>query len=145
MVRNVTIEVLDSIPEEIADIIPHGFNNNIRWNFGHIYLDQYLWIYHKIKDKNPVADALHKWFGFGTKPQEWDTSPPTLTELRRLLIEQSLHIRSSFATRLDEPLTSPTELGMSTIGEVIPRTLYHEGLHVGAIQTMKRTILNTKC
>jgi hypothetical protein len=35
-VRRMTEQTMKEIPEEISDIIPKGFNNNIRWNFGHI-------------------------------------------------------------------------------------------------------------
>jgi hypothetical protein len=35
--RKWTVEYLRTIPEEVANQIPHGHNNNIRWNAGHIF------------------------------------------------------------------------------------------------------------
>jgi hypothetical protein len=42
--RSYILGVLENVSGEEADEIPKGFNNKIRWNLGHIYLDQYLWI-----------------------------------------------------------------------------------------------------
>jgi hypothetical protein len=39
-VRTSTIRSVEGLDEKLADIIPKGFNNNIRWNLGHIYLMQ---------------------------------------------------------------------------------------------------------
>ncbi len=40
--RREVLGVLEDITEEQAEVIPAGFKNNIRWNLGHMYLDQYL-------------------------------------------------------------------------------------------------------
>jgi hypothetical protein len=139
-VRKVTLKVLKDVTEEMADIVPEGFNNSIRWNIGHIFIDQYMWLYFKIPDELKLPDQYKELFGFGTKPADWKIQPPSLEELKALLRQQPVHIRQTFGHRLDEKLIEPTELGMSTIGEVIPRTLYHEGLHVGTILSIKKVI-----
>ncbi|MFD1134767.1 DinB family protein [Paenibacillus urinalis] len=38
------LHLVQDLTEEEAEMIPTGFNNNMRWNLGHIILDQYLWI-----------------------------------------------------------------------------------------------------
>ena len=35
-VRGITEQAMKGFVQEVLDIIPHGFNNTIRWNFGHI-------------------------------------------------------------------------------------------------------------
>jgi hypothetical protein len=62
--------VLKDVTEEMSNIIPEGFNNSIKWNVGHIFLDQYLWIYLKIDDELEVPEHFREWFGYGTKPVE---------------------------------------------------------------------------
>jgi len=40
VVRAITLQKLESITEDVADIMPEGFNNTIRWNVGHILIVQ---------------------------------------------------------------------------------------------------------
>lgn len=49
--RSTVMDVLRDVTDEEADLVPSGFNNNIRWNAGHIFLDQYLWIQVLTKEK----------------------------------------------------------------------------------------------
>ena len=35
-VRALPLRVLDATPEELADRVPEGYVNSIRWNLGHI-------------------------------------------------------------------------------------------------------------
>ncbi|REJ09009.1 DinB family protein [Halobacillus trueperi] len=39
-VRKRSLAALDVTTEEVADAKPEGFLNNIRWNFGHIFVSQ---------------------------------------------------------------------------------------------------------
>ena len=100
--RQEVIHFLEDVTEETAEIIPVGFNNNIRWNLGHIYLDQYLWIETLIKEKTEVPEIFHSWFGFGTSPADFQESTPSLVELRSLLTEQPKRIRETYSHRLEE-------------------------------------------
>ncbi|MEK5389259.1 DinB family protein [Margalitia sp. FSL K6-0131] len=135
--REWTLGLLKNITEEQADIVPKGFNNNIRWNLGHIYLDQYLWIKAVTKEPIPIPEGFQEWFGFGTKPADWKTAPPRLDQLKKLLAEQPKVIRELYGNRLEEEF-APTELGMHTIAQVLVRTIYHEGMHAETIKLMKR-------
>lgn len=136
------LHVLEDVSEEMSNIVPKGYNNSIKWNAGHIYVDQYLWIYHKINDELVLPKNFMELFGFGTSPATWAVEAPTLEQIKDLLRIQVNEIKEKFGTRLDEQLVEPTELGMNTIGEVIPRTIYHEGLHIGAIISLKKAILS---
>ncbi len=137
--RGVTLQVIDSVTEEMADIVPQGFNNNIRWNLGHIYLDQYLWIQHLTKEPISFPDGFRKWFDYGTSPVTWASATPSLTTLKELLAEQPRFIKENYGDRLEEEFPE-TELGMHTIAQVLVRTIFHEGLHIAAIQGIRRFV-----
>ncbi len=137
--REETLQMAESLSEEAADIIPEGFNNNIRWNLGHIYVDQYLWIKHLIKEPIEVPDGFHEWSGFGTSPADWDKQPPSLDFLKQLLGGQIDAIRMKYGNRLDMEYQK-TEYDMQTIAEVLVRTIYHEALHTETIKGIKRFI-----
>lgn len=130
---------VEGISEEEAERIPTGFNNNIRWNLGHVCLDQYLWIRVLTKDALPVSPSFNEWFGYGTNPSHFTEQTPTIAELIQFLKEQPDVIQEKYQDRLEEEFL-PTEMGMHTIEQVLIRTIFHEGLHIGAIQALKRQI-----
>ncbi|WP_096272350.1 DinB family protein [Paucisalibacillus globulus] len=135
--RGETLALVEKITEEEAERIPKGFNNNIRWNLGHIYLDQYLWIEAVIKEKSDQTQMLNQWFGFGTSPTNFNKSTPSFTVLKELLRSQPMQIKEKYGDHLEKEF-QPTEMGMHTIEQVLIRTIYHEGLHAAAIQYLKR-------
>lgn len=133
------LSLLEDLTEEKADVVPERFNNNIRWNLGHVFLDQYLWIQHLTKETQPIPEGFQEWFGFGTSPKSWSTTPPSLKELTQLLKEQPNDIKERFSGRLEEEFPS-TESGMHTIAQVLVRTIYHEGMHMETIKLLRRFI-----
>lgn len=137
--RSEIIGAVISVSAEEAEIIPKGFHNNIRWNLGHIYLDQYLWIQAVTKEKANVPDGFHSWFGYGTSPGNFTEETPTLAELIELLQKQTDDIQEAYGERLEEEFP-PTEMGMYTIEQVLIRTIFHEGMHLQAILDIKKCL-----
>jgi hypothetical protein len=135
--REETLHCVASLTEETADVIPAGFSNNIRWNLGHLYLDQYLWIQHLTKEPTPIPDGFREWFGYGTSPADWLTPPPSLDELKQLLREQPRVIRERYGHRLEEEFPA-TEMGMHTLEQVLVRTIFHEGMHLASIIALRK-------
>ncbi|MFF2529072.1 DinB family protein [Brevibacillus sp. NPDC058079] len=83
--RQETLKAIDGLTDEDVNIIPDGFSNNILWNLGHIYLDQYLWIAHLTKETLPIPSGFNEWFNFGTKPADWWVHLTSLNTIRRFL------------------------------------------------------------
>lgn len=135
--RQETLKAIDGLTDEDANIIPDGFSNNILWNLGHIYLDQYLWIAHLTKETPPLPPGFKEWFNFGTKPADRKTPPPNLETLVSLLQEQPQKIQAAYKDRLDEEFPA-TESGMHTIAQVLVRTIFHEGMHLASLNTIRR-------
>lgn len=135
--RSYILGVLETVTEEEAEVIPKGFNNNIRWNLGHIYLDQYLWIQAVTKEKAGVPEPFQTWFGYGTSPANFTAETPTVEELKKLLKEQPAQIKAQYGERLEEEF-APTEMGMHTIEQVLIRTIFHEGMHLQTILDLKK-------
>ncbi|MEC0370625.1 DinB family protein [Paenibacillus chibensis] len=135
--RRELLEIVAEISEEQAEIIPRGFHNNVRWNLGHMYVDQYLWIQALTKEELPVPMTYHEWFGYGTSPASFTEDTPTFSQLIPLLQQQPCVIQEKYQDRLEEDF-APTEMGMHTLEQVLIRTIFHEGLHIGAIQALKR-------
>lgn len=143
-VRQSTLKLFEGLDEGMADIVPQGFNNNIRWNFGHIYTGQEKMVFQLAREQPLLPDGYAEMFSNGTKPADWQSTPPSLNELHSALAEQTARIEAAFANRLDEkiaaPYTTSAGLTMNTIQELILFTLYHEGMHFTAIRFYKRLL-----
>lgn len=141
--RSEVLDAVENVTLEETEIIPTGFNNNIRWNLGHIYLDQYLWIQAVTKEKNSVSEEFNKWFGFGTSPSDFSEDTPSLEDLKQLLRSQPDTIKEAYGNRLEVEY-KPTEMGMHTIEQVLIRTIFHEGMHLQAIIDLIKGIKSMK-
>ncbi|MEH7253090.1 DinB family protein [Neobacillus niacini] len=135
--RSEILEAVENVTEAEAEAIPKGFNNNIRWNLGHIYLDQYAWIQAVTKETSSVPGQFSTWFGYGTSPADFTPETPSFEELKHLLKEQPAQIKAEYSERLEEEFP-PTEMGMHTIEQVLIRTIFHEGMHLQTILDLKK-------
>jgi uncharacterized damage-inducible protein DinB len=137
--RGYLLKVAD-VTEEEAEIIPKGFKNNIRWNLGHVYVEQYMWIKNLTKEEVDVPIEFDEWFGWGASPENFTAETPSLEELKVLLKEQLPKIKETYGDRLEEEF-APTEMwGMITIEQVLIWTNFHEGMHLQAIKNINKCV-----
>ncbi|MDQ0114784.1 DinB family protein [Paenibacillus harenae] len=141
-IRNLTIKAVEGISEQTLDIVPEGFNNSLRWNLGHIYLVQEKFAFHFAGEPVQLSESFERLFARGTKPADWNEEPPTREVLLEMLAEQPIRIQKALLGRVDEPVKAPYTTGsgvlLSTIGEFLTFTLYHEGMHINTIRLLKR-------
>lgn len=141
--RVYTLGRIKQSKESAWDIKPSGFNNTIRWNVGHIYVNGELLTQKAI----PSYEIIHpEWlplFVPGTNPDEWDTEPPTMEELIKALKLQSDRIKAAIEPNLHNQLVEPMTIGnlhqMDTVDALMQFMIWHEGVHAGIIHALNRT------
>jgi hypothetical protein len=138
--RNWTVEFLRSIPEEVADQIPPGHNNSIRWNAGHILVGWDNTMFPVVNMERQMPLSYHLMFPSGSNPEHWTEQPPSMEQLIKKLEEQPILIEKACKGHLDEPLKEPF-LGMKTLGDMVIFHMNHENLHMGIIKSMKQGLL----
>lgn len=144
-VRYRTLAMLDATTEEIADKIPNGFRNNIRWNFGHIIVIQENIIGGYLGNESTLPVSYHELFNRGTSPEDWkDKRLPTLSELRNELEQQYERMVEicTGKTKLEgeNPIIFGPEYQFTTLGEGISFANFHEAVHQGSINSLKRSL-----
>jgi len=137
--RNEVLQVLDFITKEHAEVVPQGFHNNIRWNMGHLYLDQYLWLEAITNEKSKDLLPFQAWFGFGTSPANFTEETPSFEELKGLLKSQPGNIKAKYGDKLEIEFPA-IDMRMNTIEQVLIRTIFHEGMHLQAILDIKKCL-----
>jgi hypothetical protein len=143
--RESSIELLDSvISEEQADIIPNGHNNSLRWNLGHIVAAQEgVMYYFGMNQPGEIPAEIQEAFQTGSSPKDWSAPPLTLNEIREMLVEQRERMRETFSERLGEPSAKVftfADKNLEMTGDLFIFTIWHEGLHQGVINGMKRAL-----
>jgi uncharacterized damage-inducible protein DinB len=138
--RNNFIKTVDSFDEAITDIQPQGFNNNLHWHVGHVLTvtEQFLFGFPK-KTAYLPANYLEL-FGNGTKPAVWQGDVPSVKELSHQLKDQLKRVKEIPVESFQQQLKTPF-LGQETFAELANFSIFHETLHLGQIQAMKRVIL----
>ena len=143
-VRNITNNSIKKIPEDMVQIIPEGFNNNIHWNFGHIAYTQEKLVYVVRGEEMGLPKEYEEYFAAGTKPSEWKGAPPSLAEISKVLAAQPERIKESVTGKLQielpTPFTNKAGITFHSVGETFLFSFYHEALHMEAIKRIYRTI-----
>ncbi|WP_404455104.1 DinB family protein [Virgibacillus necropolis] len=137
LVRQNTLNEMEGLSEEQADQMPKGFRNTIRWNLGHIYTVQNALLARFGGKDIEIPPHYIELFTPGTTPTDWKDEVPSLDEIRQLLEEQPEKLKASLVGQLDEEAAKPFK-SLSTVGEILNFTLYHEGMHLGAIKGLKK-------
>jgi uncharacterized protein (DUF1810 family) len=137
-VRKGTLKIIEVTEEPQLTMIPKGFNNNILWNLGHIYVIQEQMVFPPMGEPSHLNEPLIHLFNKKTTPMNWTIEPPTLDELTTLLKNQTTRIRDTFGDRPDDNLLQPftlfKSLTFNSLSDVLTFTMFHEGMH---LETMK--------
>ncbi|KKB34674.1 DinB family protein [Bacillus thermotolerans] len=142
--RSATVGTLEAIEEEKWNTQPEGFGNTIKWNAGHIYisLESLLQVaapgYEAVK-----AEEYASLFSTGTRPSEWTDNGPSKQEMIELLSGQTERVKQYFEERLSDQPAQELAIGplaLKTIDDLINFSLFHEGMHIGIIQSQLKVL-----
>lgn len=134
--RRLLEQTLEGVTSELAAVIPEGFNNNIHWQVGHILKTAEFFLFF---GEETLPENYQQFFGPGTKPAEWSEDVPSIETLKQQLKEQLERIEQLNVEKFTDKLPKPM-IGNETFGEFAAFGAFHESLHLGQIQTMKRLL-----
>ncbi|MDM5156361.1 DinB family protein [Bacillus sp. DX1.1] len=139
-----TLNNLQKLEKNHADVQPTGFSNTLRWNYGHI-LTAYEGLVFQLTGKGSKLDPkFMELFSQGTRPSEWTIEAPSLEEIATELEKQGKLIVETFQNSLDEKLVQPFEVSgahkLETVREALVFCIWHEGLHQGVINGLTRVV-----
>lgn len=139
LARDRFIKSVVELDEGFADVQPDGFNNTIHWHIGHVLTvaEQFMFGFPKKSTQLP-ANYLEL-FASGTSPAAWQGEVPSVQELIVQLQEQVTRIKEIPTESFNQRLKTPF-LGQETFGELTNFAIFHESIHLGQIQAMKRVI-----
>ncbi|MBM7647409.1 hypothetical protein JOC78_000330 [Bacillus ectoiniformans] len=144
-IRAITLNVLNEVPEEKMAVLPPGFNNHILWNAGHIAFVQEKIVLGLSGDEGQLTPSFEEFFGAGTKPADWEGTPPSIKEVKEALINLPKRIKETMAGRIAEPLKAPytnkTGVTFTTVADALFYSFYHEALHLEKMKLIMKHLL----
>jgi len=146
-VRNRLLQGVEGVTEEMADQIPEGYRNSIRWQLGHVYVVCERFAFQYIGLPLHLPEGFKELFENGTSSLSVpdSLSLPSLQEMQTLLKGQLDRIREALQdqmhTAIVPPYTTSGGMTMGTPEEFLSFDLYHEGLHTSVIK-MYKVMLN---
>lgn len=142
--RKAFIQLLDGLTIEQLNKIPHGYNNNIIWNFGHIVVSTQTLCYVRTE---VLADAssvkFNEFYKKDTRPT-YTVTEGEVAELKAIAMESIEKIKEDYANGVFANITpfstSTYGVKMQSIEEVLITTIGHDNVHYGYAWALKKGI-----
>ena len=140
--RKILASFLNSLALDELNKSPKGFSNNIIWNIGHIIATQQLLVYNLSGLSMHVSEDFIKKYGKGSNPNK-HISKEEMDEIKTLLFSTLEQTQKDYKNGIFKDFKSYTTSTKSTIKnvqEAIQFNNYHEGIHLGYILAMKKSL-----
>ena len=141
-VRNFLLTSISELSVEQLNKIPAGFNNNIAWNLGHLVATLEGICYKRGGLTANISEEFWEKFRSGSKP-EGDLSAEEIENIKTLFANNADQLAIDYDQQLFGGYASwSTRFGVviDNIDDALQFLLFHEGLHAGAIGTLKRLV-----
>ncbi|WP_027964393.1 DinB family protein [Halalkalibacillus halophilus] len=137
--RSWLVGFLKNLPDEQLDVIPEGFNNNIRWNAGHVLVTWDKMMTSVLNEDSFLVSLYKDSFARGTSPKDWTSNPPLKEDLIEQLERQLDQIEKLSSSRLNQEI--PFEMfHMKEVGEVCQFLISHEAMHLSVMNSQKKML-----
>ncbi|HLR10181.1 MAG TPA: DinB family protein [Sporosarcina sp.] len=141
MARMHTISRVKRVADDKWHPEPDGFNNNILWHAGHIFVIHETFLQKGIPSYEVRHPEWVKYFDDGTSPSEWDQNVPSGETVLAELRAQLDWIIPFIENKLEADMVDPVVIGndvmiIDTMEGLIQFLSWHEGTHAGVIFAM---------
>lgn len=140
--RSYIIDLVKDLSLEKLNKVPHGFNNNIFWNLGHLVAAQESICYTKGALAAPIPEKEYAAFKPGTRPERFFDNNEE-DEIKSLMISSVDVLQNDYQNGVFNgfvPWTNRYGNRLNDIDEAIAYLQFHEGLHLGVITSLKRLV-----
>ncbi|QLG45546.1 DinB family protein [Costertonia aggregata] len=135
--------ILDDLSRDKLLKIPEGYRNNIWWNIAHIVVTQQLLLYKLSGLQVRIPDELINEYRKGTVPD--GTAPDEeIKMVSGYLVPTIEWAQEDYNAGLFEnynEYTTSAKVTLKNIEDAIAFNLFHEGLHLGAIVSLKKILM----
>ena len=140
--REIMASFLDGFSLKELNEVPKGFNNNIFWNIAHLVVTQQLLTYNLSGLSMLIEDEFVNKYRKGSKV-EIEVSQEEVNQLKELLFSTLERTQEDYKNGLFKnykEYTVTTKSSLTNIEQAIEFNNFHEGIHLGYILAMKKSL-----
>jgi len=140
--RKLLESIMDNHTLEQLNKVPEGFNNNIIWNVAHTIVTQQLLVYKLSGLPSVLSDEMIETYRKGTKTER-DVTQAEVDEIKGLLFSTVEKNKEDYNNKLFKnynEYTVSTRSTLTNVEEAIDFNTFHEGIHLGYILALKRSL-----
>lgn len=141
-IRAFLLNMVDGLSTEQLNLVPAGFNNNIIWHLGHVVATQQGVTYLKSGREVRIPQEIYNEFKTGTKPER-PYSTEEIDNIKSLFFSTLDIFREDLENKYFEgyvPFSTRYGVELTNIEMVTEFLPYHEGLHIGFVNALKRIV-----
>jgi hypothetical protein len=140
--RKYIIDFVKDLSLEKLNMVPHGFNNNILWNMGHLVAAQQTICYTKGGLRASIPEHLYANYKPGTKPERFFDNNEE-DQVKELIITSLDSLEKDYTDNYFLQFSGWTNrygIFLKDIDDAINYMQFHEGLHTGVIMSIKKLV-----
>lgn len=140
--RKALEKILDKYSLEQLNKVPEGFKNNLIWNVAHVVVTQQLLVYKLSGLPMMIDDKIVNLYKKGTKTERPATALE-VAEIKELLFttldKTEKDLQNGVFSNYSDYETS-TGFVLKSVQDAINFNNFHEGIHLGYILALKKSI-----
>lgn len=140
--RKLLKSFIENLSLEELNKIPQGFSNNIIWNIAHTIVTQQLLVYNLSGLSTIVSEEMISQYRKGTKPQN-NLNQAEVDAIKNLLFSTIEKTKEDYNNKIFQTYnqyTVTTKSILSNVEEAIDFNNFHEGIHLGYILALRKSI-----
>jgi len=140
--RLIILKIIENLSLEQLNKIPEGFKNNIIWNVAHLLVTHQLLLYKLSGLPIAISDEMVKKYTKGSAPQS-DITQQELETIKSqflTLVDISKEDYNNNLFKTYHPYPTSANVTLNTVDEAIQFNNFHEGLHLGYILALKKSV-----
>jgi hypothetical protein len=139
-------KLLDSLDIKQINKVPDGFNNNLIWNFAHIIASMQMLCYFRGGLPIRLDETFVNSFKIGTRPEKFVSREEY--ERIKLFADKGLdQLKEDYRNGLFREFksyTTSTGINITDIEFAITYVCFHNGMHIGVAQAIKKVVTQTE-
>lgn len=142
VVRQLIAPIFEAYSVEQLNAIPKGFTNNLIWNIAHIVVTQQILVYKLLGLQPMVSVELIEKYKKGTSPQG-EVSVQEIQQIKELLATTLIQTQKDYQAGVFKDFQEyPTSSGyiLRNVEDALAYNLFHEGIHLGVIMSLKKLV-----